>query len=315
MPPVDAVVVSFNSAGTLRDCLGPLCEGGELNVIVVDNASVDASVAVASSFPVTVLPLKTNRGFAHGCNRGWRSGSAPFVLFVNPDARIDLSSVRRLVDVLARDEKVGLVAPRITDAGGALEFSIRRFPRLRSTYSRALFLHRLFPRRSWSDEDVRATAAYERRQSVEWVSGACVLVRREALEQLDGWDETFFHYGEDIDLCRRLWSHGFEVRFEPAARVVHIGGASAPRPRLRPLMVANRVRYARKHSRWPAALLEQIGAALEELTHAALTRKGRAVRVGHLRALRVLLRRTPHAGRSVRSWSAPSDVETRTPGD
>ena len=312
--PVDVVVVSFNSAGTLAGCIDPLCGFDEINVIVVDNASTDASVEVASSLPVTVLALEENRGFAHGCNRGWRAGSAEFALFLNPDARIDHAAIHRLEDV-AQETTAGLVAPRISDADGALEFSIRRFPRLRSTYSRALFLHRVFPRATWSDEDVRDPAEYERPHVVDWVSGACLLVRRDALEQLNGWDETFFHYGEDIDLCRRLWSHGFEVRFEPTAQAVHIGGASAPRPRLRPLMVSNRVRYARKHRRRPTALLEQGGAALEELTRAALTRKGSAARAGHLGALRVALRRKPHADPSVRRWSDPSGVETRTRDD
>ncbi len=302
-------MVSYNSAGTLRSCVEALAREGDLDVIVVDNASADESLATVADLPLTALSLRRNGGFAFGCNRGLEAGSSPFVLFLNPDARIEAEAVRTLARFLSAHDTAGLVAPRVRTAGGELELSLRRFPRLRSTYSRAFFLHRLFPRASWSDEDVRDPAAYEYAHPVDWVSGACVLVRREALERIGGWDESFFHYGEDIDLCRRLWSAGYEVWFDPSAEALHVGGVSAPRPRLRPILVANRVRYARKHEPRLEAALEHAGSALEELTHALLTLKGREVRAGHVRALRTLLRRTPHASRSVMRWSDPTGVE------
>ena len=118
---------------------------------------------------------------------------------------------------MREDPSVGLVAPRLVDEDGSLDFSQRRFPRLRSTYAQALFLHRIFAHAQWTDEVIRDPRAYERAGPVEWVSGACVLVRRSALERLGGWDQGFFHYGEDIDICSRLWRSGFELRFEPGA--------------------------------------------------------------------------------------------------
>jgi GT2 family glycosyltransferase len=281
---VDVVVVSFNSANELRDCVEPLATEDDLHVVVVDNASDDGSVAVLSGLPVKVLVLDTNHGFAHGCNRGWRSGSAPYVLFLNPDARMDAASIRRLAMVLDQCPSVGLVAPRLVAGDGSLDFSQRRFPRLRSTYAQALFLHRIFPHAQWADEVIRNPRAYESEGSVEWVSGACFLMGRSALELLGGWDEGFFHYGEDIDICRRLWSSGYEVRYEPRASALHVGGASAPRARLLPRLAVSRVRYAKLHRSRGAALVEQIGIVLGELTHACLTTRGAAVRAGHLKA-------------------------------
>ena len=246
-----------------------------MHVIVVDNASVDDSLEAVTDLPGTRLRLKTNIGFSAGCNRGWRAGTAPYVLFLNPDARVDAASVRRLASVLETNAAVGLIAPRLEGDDGSLEFSRRQFPRLRSTYSRALFLHRVFPHARWTDEVLRDPSDYEHAGSVEWVSGACVLVRRTWLERLSGWDERFFHYGSDIDICKRLWSTGQEVRFEPSAHVQHVGGVSVPRSELLSMLAESRIRYARLHHNRAYALAEQLGVALGELTHAVLSTKGK----------------------------------------
>src|SRR6516165_1869585 len=209
MGSVDVVIVSYNSAKTLRSVVEPLAGEADLSVTVVDNASADHSVDSISGLRATVLRLAANFGFAHGCNRGSEAGSAPFVLFLNPDCRIDPTSVRKLAAVFQQDSSVGLVAPLLVDGTGELDFSQRRFPCLRSTFAQALFLHRCFPQSTWVDEAVRDPDAYRRQRSVDWVSGACVLVRRSALERIGGWNENFFLYGEDIDLCARLASFGY----------------------------------------------------------------------------------------------------------
>ena len=286
-PMVDVVVVSYNSRDELRGCVEGLAGRPGMSVIVVDNASSDGSLEVLSGMPVVAIAQAENRGFAHGCNAGWRSGSAPFVLFLNPDARIGEASLRSLVAVLERDPGVGAVAPRIHDGDGSLDHSLRRYPRLRSTYARALFLHRLFPGAEWTDELVRAPARYDVPGRPDWVSGACVLVRREVLESVGGMDERFFMYCEDIDLCRRIVDGGWELAYEPGALVIHVGGASAPRTALVPVLAASRIRYARKHYGRVRAALERIGVGLEAATHMAVSRGGLAARRGHARALRL----------------------------
>lgn len=289
---VDVVVVSYNSRARLRACVGPLLELQDVNVIVVDNASPDGSLEVVQHLELTAIQLSENGGFAHGVNAGWRAGSAPYVLLLNPDARIDGESLDALVRAIEEVPGRGAVAPRIVDDDGALDWSQRRYPRLRSTYARALFLHRLFPRADWTDELIRDEEAYTRRGSPDWVSGACVLLRREALEQVGGLDEGFFMYAEDIDLCKRLRAAGYELLYEPAAVVEHEGGASVPRTSLLPVLAASRMRYAVKHRGRAGALLERLGIALEALTHVAVSRGGVAARAGHARALRLTLGRT-----------------------
>jgi GT2 family glycosyltransferase len=168
---------------------------------------------------------------------------------------------------------------------GSLDFSQRRFPRHRSTFAQALFLHRIFPGAAWSDELVRDPRAYETSHATEWIAGVCVMVSREALERVGGWSEAFFMYGEDKDLCRRLWDTGYEVRFVAEAEVVHIGGVSRPRAELLPTLAASTIRYAQIHEGRASAAATRTGVALGAFTHALLTTRGRATRIGHLRAL------------------------------
>jgi GT2 family glycosyltransferase len=289
---VDVVVVSYNSRETLRDCVAPLAASDCVDVFVVDNASHDGSLETVAGLDVVAVQLSWNGGFAHGCNAGWRLGTAPFVLFLNPDARLDARSLWTLAGALARDGRIGAVAPRIVGTDGTLALSQRRFPRLRSTYAQALFLHRLFPWAQWVDELVRSKDAYSSAGAAEWVSGACVLVRRSALERLGGLDEGFFLYCEDIDLCKRLREICYEVRFEPAAVASHVGGVSAPSAAVLPVLAASRVRYARKHHGRAYALLERLGVALCAATH-ALTARDAALRRAHFQSLRIALRGRP----------------------
>jgi GT2 family glycosyltransferase len=208
------------------------------------------------------------------------------VLLLNPDSTIEPASLRLLVQELEENHIAGAVAPQLVDFHGRFHHSLRRFPRLRSTYSQALFLHRLFPRARWADEVIRRREEYLRPGAHEWVSGACILVRRPLLEQLDGLDERFFLYCEDTDLCLRIWKAGYEVRFQPDAKVVHEGGASAERSTLLHVAAASRISYAQKHRSRVGAFLERVGIGLGALTHMFVARGGSAVRAGHARALR-----------------------------
>ena len=284
---VDVVIVSYNSRDELRACVEPLARLENVRAIVVDNASQDGSLASIADLRVEAIPLETNAGFAHGCNRGLRAGDARYVLFLNPDAVIEQDGLASLIAELDRNPAAGAVAPRIVHADDTIDYSIRRFPRLRSTYAQALFLHRVFPKATWTDEVVREPGAYAERSSPDWVSGACILARRSLLEELGGFDEGFFMYCEDIDLCRRIRDAGYDIVFEPSAQIVHEGGASAPRASMLPILAASRLRYAEKHRGKLTGTLERMGIALGALTHIVVSRGGSAMRAGHGRALRL----------------------------
>jgi GT2 family glycosyltransferase len=286
---VDVVVVSYNSRATLRACVEPLAALPWAQLTVVDNDSQDDSPGAVADLPVRVIRSAHNGGFSYGCNVGAAVGSSPFVLLLNPDARLSPDNLRVLVDVLERDRSIGVVGPRILDEDGTLAWSQRRFPRLRSTYAQALLLHRLLPRAAWTDEVVRDAAAYDRPGSPDWLSGACMLLRRTALEDIGGLDTGFFLYSEDTDLCRRLRQAGWGVRFEPGATVHHVGGGSAPRTTTEWISATSHVRYARKHGRRGVAALDALGLALGGATHALLWLRRPERARGHAAAVRAAL--------------------------
>jgi N-acetylglucosaminyl-diphospho-decaprenol L-rhamnosyltransferase len=285
---VDVIVVSYNSGATLRGCVAPLVDAPGVDVIVVDNASPEPPAEALAGLGVRLVRSPRNGGFSYGCNLGVAEGTAPYVLLLNPDARIEPADLDRLAAVLDADPTVAVAAPRILEPDGSTAPSLRRFPRLTLTLAQSLMAHRLFP---GLDELVTERATYLRPGSPDWVSGACMLIRRDALAAVGGMDERFFLYCEDADICKRLRDRGHTVRYEPAAVATHIGGQSGSRSALRPILAASRVAYARKHSGRVAAALERGAIALGELVHALVHVLRPARARGHLEALAVVARR------------------------
>lgn len=301
-PAIDAVIVSYNSRDTLRACVEPLSRMNDLRVTVVDNESQDGSLAEIADLPVRAIPSGRNGGFGFGCNIGVAAGNAPFVLFVNPDARIDHDDLVRMLAVLDAEPDVGIVGPRIVDTDGTLFASMRRFQRVGSVWATALFLHRIFTRAAWANEIIYAPESYERVAYPEWVSGACMLVRRSAIEAIRGFDERYFLYAEDMDLCARARAAGYRVRYEPNSTVLHEGGRSAPRTSLYAVLAHSRMQFARLHSRPTQTMLQYLGLAVGALTHAIATAPHAERRRGHAAAFRAIVspsRRGVSRGRPV----------------
>jgi hypothetical protein len=265
-------------------------------VIVVDNNSKDDTLETLADLPVKAIARGDNRGFGFACNAGWRAGNAPNVVFLNPDSRADPQSILKLAERLESDQRIGVVGPLIVDEQGRPQLSQRRFPSIRTSLAAAFFVPRIRPATRWS-LDIADAASYRVAGSPDWVSGACLAIRREVLDATGGFDERFFMYYEDMDLCRRARDAGFDVRYEPTSRVVHVGGASAPRTQLIPVMARSRLLYARKHGGRRGELLERFAAALHALTHLALTTQGIEARRGHLQALtQCINRRSTRSG-------------------
>jgi hypothetical protein len=285
---VDVVVVSYNSRDLLRDCVGPLASLDWVNVIVVENASPQDPGDVLADLPVTLIRNDENLGFGRACNVGWRAGSAPFVLFLNPDARLDAASLEPMIERVERDG-TGLVGPRTVTSDGELVHSQRAFVGVGAIWAQVFFLHRIVRNGTWVDGIVRDEEAYQRPETPDWVSGACMLLRRVVVERLGGFDERFFMYCEDRDLCRRVRGLGLEVAFEPRAVAVHDEGSSAPNWRMVPVFVRSHVAYSEKYFRGWRRVAARAGIALHELVRLVLARGGRPARVGHLRGLRVAL--------------------------
>jgi hypothetical protein len=286
---VDVVVVSYNSRDTLRACVEPLAGADGINVIVVDNASPDGSLDAIADLPVRAIPSGRNGGFSFGCNIGLQASDAPCVLFLNPDAQITPEATRHLAGVLGSDAGLGIVGPRIVDEDGTVFPSMRRYQRVGSIWATALFLHRFFTRAAWANEIIKAPAAYEQVAYPEWVSGACLMARRDMLESIGGFDEGFFLYNEDMDVCARVRAAGHLVRYEPQATALHEGGHSAPRTGLYAVLAASRIRFARQNAGAVSAALQGAGLAVGAVTHVIANARRPANRRGHAAALRAIV--------------------------
>ncbi len=229
--PVDVVVVAYRSARHLTACLDAIGSFGSSveRTIVVDNSSPDESAEIAERHPLgpDVVRLPTNVGFGGGCNAGAGVSAASEILFLNPDALVEPGAVEALAAGLDRDPRVGAVGARLVDPDGELTAaSAGAEPSIRSVaghfllLSRLPFIGRLFPPLQLADAARHALP--------DWVSGGAMLVRRSAFDAVGGFDERFFLYMEDVDLCRRLREAGWTIRYEPSAVVRHaIGGSQS----------------------------------------------------------------------------------------
>jgi hypothetical protein len=230
-PRVAVVVVSFEAREALLEALAAVAPapGFTIETVVVDNASSDGTpAAVRARFPgVRLIANPGNRGFAAACNQGVSETSAPLVLFLNPDAVLAPGALPTLADLALSRPRVGIVGPRSRSANGDIQVSTGPDLTLVSEWrQRRLVL-------GVGRRDPRALAEAEAVHAVEhqpdWVSGACLLARREALLAVSGFDEGFFLYEEDADLCRRVRAAGWQVLFTPAAEVRHAKGVSMAR--------------------------------------------------------------------------------------
>ena len=260
---IDVVVVAYCSSQHLRSCVEPLCGLHDLRVIVVDNACPEDSTSTLTGLRVEILRMGRNAGFATACNAGSSLGRGDAILFLNPDAEISPADVRLLASRLAADPSCGAIGPRILDASGRTSLSVRRNPRLRSAFGEALFLHYVARQMAWPTETVRT--GYDHAADAEWLSGAALCVRRSAFEAVGGFDERFFLYSEDADLCLRIRQSGYVVRYDPVATAHHHGGSSAPRPSLADLNLASRITYVRAHERGLRYFAFRLAYALHEL--------------------------------------------------
>ena len=251
------VVVSFNGRDYLRRCLASLlghAKGVSCEVIVVDNASWDGSAQmVEAEFPQAgLIPLSANVGFAAGCNRGIERAAGEFVLLLNPDTELAEDAFSPMVDHCRQNRSVGLLGPKLLNSDGSLQLSCRRFPgHLTSLFNRQSILTRLFPGNPFSRRYLMTDWAHDRIEPVDWLSGACLMLRREMVERIGGMDEGYFMYIEDVDLCYRAHQAGYEVVYFPQVAVTHHIGRSTETMPNRSIVQWHRSmwRYYRKHMR------------------------------------------------------------------
>jgi GT2 family glycosyltransferase len=227
---VGAAIVNYNAGPELRQALESIDReaAGSWHAVVVDNGSTDGSETAAMEFAqVRLVRNSENVGFARGVNQAIRECPAERVVIMNPDCRLMPGALSRLMAVLDADPQCAIAAPLILDPDGSPQGNARGDPdMLTGLFGRTGSLRRALRGMDVSRRNV-IDGADDESTVVDWVSGACMLVRRDTFVSVGGFDERYFMYWEDADLCRRLRAHGHTIRFVPRASAVHRVGQSS----------------------------------------------------------------------------------------
>lgn len=275
---VTVVIVSFDDAHWLDRCLTSVfARAGRttVDVVVVDNGSDGAHRLVRSNFPAVRVLVTENHGFAHGNNVALASGTGRYVLFLNPDTELVEGSLEDLVNALDQQPDVGLVGVRQVTPDGVLWPTIRYFPTFTRALGEALGSERWPRRPRWAGERELDLSLYERETECDWTSGSFMLARREAILSAGVFDERFFLYSEEPDLCLRITRAGWRVRHVPRMTIVHHAGKGGMRPKMVAQEAFTRRQYALKHfgASHRAAYLAAVGSG--HLLRAAIHNRSR----------------------------------------
>jgi len=275
------LIVNFLAYEDLERCLqslaGQLRSGDE--VIVIDNESQPArAAAVTRRFPAaTIIPSDVNRGFAAGMNIAARHARNPFLLLLNPDTVVEDPLIVVLEEYLSLHPDTAVVGPRVINGDGSIQPSARAFPGFSTLLGgRSAWFTQKYPDNPWARRNLLGLDARTPLR-VDWLSGSCMMTRRDVFERLGGFDESFFLYWEDADYCRRVSTLGLHRTYVPSVSIRHFGGGSAR------YNLARAIREFHKS----AYLLHCRQSGLAGLVGAPVVRAGLYVR-GELRVRRAL---------------------------
>lgn len=257
------VILNYRTRGLLRQCLKGLVKTSskyKREIIVVDNASHDGTAdMIAREFPgVRCIESSTNCGYGPGNNIGIRAAKGRYIAIMNPDIVVLDDSHDRLIEYLDAHADVGIVAPQLKNPNGSIQFSCYRFP------SPMIPIYRRTPLGKLS-AGKRAVASYlmsdwdhAEEREVDWVLGGCFMMQRNMIDQIGLFDERFFLYFDDTDICRRAWEHGWKVVYFPSASFVHLHRRESAGALFKSLMnkvtrihIVSGVRYFQKYWKKP----------------------------------------------------------------
>ena len=229
---ISVIIVSYNTCSLLRTCLTELFVNStevDLEVFVVDNNSSDDSVAmVEREFPQVALIANTeNLGFAAANNQAWKRSSGDFILLLNPDAFVKQGAVFNAFKFMEANPECGVCGGRLVKPDGTLDPSARKFPTFITKLVTLAGWRNKFPRSRFFAGHEFGDFDHNSVIEVDWVPGTFTMYRRSMLEQTGLFDERFYIYYEETDLCQTAKRHGWKVYFLPSAEIIHVGGASS----------------------------------------------------------------------------------------
>jgi GT2 family glycosyltransferase len=251
---ISILIVNYRAYEELRACLQSLEQffASDIEVRIVDHAT-EASEAerLRRTFPwIHLIDVAENPGFAAGVNRAARGASGEYFLLVNPDCVFREDVARPLATLLTTHPGVGACGALVREADGSVQASARQFPDFTTAFAgRTTWLTQIWPTNAWSRRNLAARETVTPVE-VDWVSGACTMIRRRAFEAVGGMDERFFLYWEDADFCRRMKTLGWSTMYYPSVGITHLTGRSSARARKQSLIAFHQsaFRYYQKHA-------------------------------------------------------------------
>lgn len=275
-PELTVVVVLYNSASELPECLESIradVESGWAELILVDNASPDASREVATRLlpQAKVVALSENRGFAGGVNAALGTARGPYVMLLNPDVKVPANGLRQMVDWMIKRPAVGAASPDIVNTDGTSGSPARALPSVGLTLLEMARLHRLLPSELRSRLLLGAYWNGAETLNVGWVPGTAMVVSANVVSEVGGLSDSMFMYGEDLEWCWRIRRAGYRIGVNPSCRFAHAGSASSDRTwgepeRVRRVMAGVYQAYVRMRGERYArtlALLSAVALALD----------------------------------------------------
>ncbi len=258
---VSIITVSWNVKEHLRRCLNSIVRYAPsvpFEIIVIDNDSHDGSAdMVAQEFPhVKLIRNNENCGFAKGCNQGAKVAQGELLFFLNPDTEVTAGALDVLCEFIENNPSCGLVAPRIIQEDGSLLYSIRRSPTPFIFLALLGKFQRFFPKLKLFQKYYAHDFDYTKSAQIEQPQGAAILVRKKVFDSLNGFDERFFLWLDEVDLCKRMSDAGFELWYTPHATIMHAGGKSFKQKSMverQLLFFQSSARYLQKHFGWKKA--------------------------------------------------------------
>ena len=252
----DIVIVNYNSSVFLHDCLASIrCSnnGSKLNIVVSDNGSDEPIDYMRKTYnEITVVRNRKNLGYSKAINAILSTTISPYIVLLNPDTIVlpnhFWESIAAFMDA---HPDVGILGPGVVNPDGSMQGSARSFPRFHSLFfGRRSLMTKIFPNCRFTRANILTNNAGESNPlEVDWVSGACMVIRRNALEKVGMMDDRFFMYWEDTDWCKRMWDSGWKVMYWPAARIMHHVGGSSDSIVIRPVLEFHKsaILYFKKH--------------------------------------------------------------------
>ncbi|MGB5746379.1 MAG: glycosyltransferase family 2 protein [Desulfobacterales bacterium] len=246
---IDLIIVNYKSTDFLHTCLSSVYDnlnGTKVDVHVFDNASNDHVDLTEAIFPKTsLIRHHRNLGFSGGVNRVIKQTSSPYIVILNPDTIVFEDFFESVVAFMEKNPNVGILGPKVINPDHSIQGSARAFPTVLSAFfGRKSLLTRMFPNSRFASANILSNTSDGKTPiEVDWVSGACMVVKREALDDVGLLDERFFLYWEDVDWCKRMWDKGWKVTYYPQATIQHAVGGSSERNLIRSIFEFHKSAY------------------------------------------------------------------------